>query len=731
MSLARDAKLDGFALNMAWGEETNKASLDNAFAAANALGGFKLFFSLDYAGNGPWPQEDATAIINKFKDNGAYFKFNGKPLVSTFEGPNQASDWNKIKPATGCFFIPSFSSYGAKKAMETGVVDGLFNWAAWPVGPNDNHNTVDESYKAFLGGKPYMMPVSPWFYGNMPGFRKNWVWRGDDLWYDRWIAVMALQPEFVQIISWNDFGESHYIGPGPLRESGYEAFARGGAPFNYARNMPHDGWRLFLPYLIDLYKTGTATVTREGVVAWYRQTEASACSSGGTTGNTATQLQFTGPPGDYAQDKIFFDALLGSSATVSVTIGGKSVPATWGELKTPAGGVGIYHGSASFKGLSGPVVVAISRGGSTVAQMTGQPILSACPNAVQNWNPYVGGSQAGGSIGAVSPPKGSLSMCVQGRGLELYAPLCKVACKYNYCPPVCTCTALREKTDPYPKSTGVKACPAPKLDETFLGLCSMSCDVGPCDPTACQIVATSYVCPVIPVTPPQVPNCISGTALGSYKALCEYGCKYGQCPPELCMCTGVSFSMNASPAKTTDTGSSISGLDYGLCSWSCSHGFCDRTVCKGSSPTPQPVTSLTKDSTCRDMENFSSKDDGLPQKSWWNMVEASTYLASKYLAPLASLTPRADTNFVLKLRLDWFKIATGLSKTDWFAQFVAPTGLGSSYKCTIDAGCAMPNCVNFNDETKDKAGSAAQLQIMMSMVNLRDVRIYLCMCDQQ
>jgi len=64
----------------------------------------------------------------------------------------------------------------------------------------------DESYVAALGGKPYMMPVSPWFFTNLPGYGKNWVWRGDDLWYDRWQQVLEISPEFVEIITWNDYG---------------------------------------------------------------------------------------------------------------------------------------------------------------------------------------------------------------------------------------------------------------------------------------------------------------------------------------------------------------------------------------------------------------------------------------------------------------------------------------------------------------------------------------------
>lgn len=63
---------------------------------------------------------------------------------------------------------------------------------------------TDASYYQYLnesGSKLYMMAVSPWFFTNLPGYDKNWLWRGDDLWYDRWVEVLYNQPEFVEIIS--------------------------------------------------------------------------------------------------------------------------------------------------------------------------------------------------------------------------------------------------------------------------------------------------------------------------------------------------------------------------------------------------------------------------------------------------------------------------------------------------------------------------------------------------
>lgn len=164
IQIAKSAGIDAFALNMANKESTTRSSLPNAFRAAEKLGGFKLLFSFDYAGNGPWDKDDVIMLIQEYKRSGAYFYRGSQPLVSTFEGPESADDWKVIKEETSCFFMPDWSSLGAKDALALGVADGLFSWAAWPTGPRDAHTYDDASYFEFLKGKPYMAPVSPWFY---------------------------------------------------------------------------------------------------------------------------------------------------------------------------------------------------------------------------------------------------------------------------------------------------------------------------------------------------------------------------------------------------------------------------------------------------------------------------------------------------------------------------------------------------------------------------------------
>jgi Glycosyl hydrolase family 71 len=166
---AASALIDGFALDI--GNDTfTDSQLDNAYSAAESYGNdFQLFLSFDY---GAVPDYDAYTIIRRINaHSGSPAQYNytaGKPLASTFEGWQHAGDWANIKAQTNCFFIPDYSSQGPTGAAAEPNVDGLLSWDAWPTGPNDMTNSTDIAYVNALAGKPYMMPVSPWFYTNLP-----------------------------------------------------------------------------------------------------------------------------------------------------------------------------------------------------------------------------------------------------------------------------------------------------------------------------------------------------------------------------------------------------------------------------------------------------------------------------------------------------------------------------------------------------------------------------------
>ncbi|KAF4215598.1 hypothetical protein CNMCM6457_005781 [Aspergillus fumigatiaffinis] len=469
---AQDARIDAFALNMAVDSRVAEI-LPTAFQAAHDKH-FSLFFSFDYAGNGPWKAGDVAALLEQYTAS-----------------PSQ---------------------------LGGGVADGLFSWTAWPWGPQDMDTYTDASYYQYLnesGSKPYMMAGSPWFFTNLPGYDKNWLWRGDDLWYDRWVEVLYNQPEFMEIIPWNDYDESHYIGS--LYDHAMEAFTIGKAPSNFAKDMPNDGWRLSLPFLIDMYTFGTATVTEENVVTWV-----------------------------------------------------SSLPWTW----APDGKVGIFHGSVPFTG-TGEVIVTISRDGTQLAQVTGKAIPSACTDGL--FNAWVGSATSPAAVSAKLPLSLSEQACINGTGAYNFAGLCDFACSYGYCPvTACTCRQMGKPLTA-PNSTGVIGYPIAGEDASYSGLCAFNCNLGYCAGSACGTEQVPLVIPTVSDFAP--PACVAGTGSGALTGLCSFACNYGFCPMHVCTCTAQGGLVPA-PLPTGTGGTPVDGLeDHGLCNFACSHGYCPEGAC--------------------------------------------------------------------------------------------------------------------------------------------------------
>lgn len=204
IALAKAVGIDGFALNFA-GDLYTEYQMNLAYDAAEKLGDFGLFLSIDYEANHYNPQfvqftdpAVVTQWITRYKDRKAQVKVNGQALVSTFEGAKSAGDWKGIKQDTTCFFVPVWTS--AKGSPDTFTnADGAMGWDVWPYGPTGISTMVDDDWKKLLGSRPYMMGVAPWFYTNLPDAGKNWLWRGDNLWHDRWQQVIEVQPNFVEV----------------------------------------------------------------------------------------------------------------------------------------------------------------------------------------------------------------------------------------------------------------------------------------------------------------------------------------------------------------------------------------------------------------------------------------------------------------------------------------------------------------------------------------------------
>lgn len=464
------------------------------------------------------------------------------------------------------------SSLGAQAAMAKagGIAAGLFSWAAWPWAFRDIDTYTDASYKQFLGGKPYMMPVSPWFYTNMPGYNKNWLWRGDSIWAARWLQIEWWQPEFVQIISWNDYGESHHIGP--IRDKAMVAFETGQAPFNYV--VQHDGWRAFLPFVIDRYKTGSATIQHEGIVAWWRPNPNNVCSDGGTSANTASQLQLEFQPNNILEDAVFFSALLqGREDKVDVYVGDEPSPA--GFFMSPEGGAGLFHGSVALNGRRGPVRIDIWRGGKVVANLVGKmDITDKCSaGGLANYNAYVQHQWSTPSISVTPPPVQDL-VCVNGTGVGDFELLCMWTCSSGYCPDTaCVCTKMGKQPKPRPE-VNVVGYPAEGRDSSFAGLCAVACRQGQCERFKEMGVCDDKPHPyVIPEVSPFLPHACNGGSGPEYRELCEFTCEHGYCPLSVCVCTHIGNLKLLEPTGVSNA-TTYAQDDLGLCAFACSRNYC-------------------------------------------------------------------------------------------------------------------------------------------------------------
>jgi len=214
IALAKASGIDAFALNMGYFDQNIAPQIANAFAAAEAAGSsFKLFFSFDYLGGGkPWPAtgnpsanppDSVASYMLKYKDSPAYFKYNNAAFASTFEGPNKGSDWapgGAIRSAvsSAIYFVPDYASLGPGGiGAQLNNIEGFFSWDMWANGAANKTDASDKAWQAAIGSKSYMMGVSPWFFHSASG-GKDWVWRGDDLWADRWAQTLDVKPQFVE-----------------------------------------------------------------------------------------------------------------------------------------------------------------------------------------------------------------------------------------------------------------------------------------------------------------------------------------------------------------------------------------------------------------------------------------------------------------------------------------------------------------------------------------------------
>ncbi|KAF7325258.1 putative alpha-1,3-glucanase/mutanase [Mycena venus] len=416
MQRAKAMGIDAFALNIGTDSYTDQ-QLGYAYQSA-ANNGMKVFISFDFNW---WNNGQGSAVgfkIAQYASRPAQLIVNGKVFASSFAGDGLNVAAVRAAAGRAIDFAPN---YHPGQGDFSGL-DGALNWMGWPSngknkapsgGVTVTVNAGDQSYRSTLGSKGYIAPASPWFsthFGAEVSYSKNWVFPSDLLWYLRWREILTLQPNYVEIVTWNDYGESHYVAPlsSPHTDDGSS---------KWVNDMPHNGWLDMAKPFIQAYKAGSTNVdqfiTSDKIVYWYRLTpKALNCDATDTMqpANNASGNYFQGRPNGYQTmaDNVFVVTLLTAAGTVVVNSGGTaytySAPAGASAFSVP-----FHVGAQSF---------ALTRnGGQTVMSATSlRPVQNSCPCGLYNFNAYVG-----------TVPAGARDV-LQSDGLANFANGLKVAC---------------------------------------------------------------------------------------------------------------------------------------------------------------------------------------------------------------------------------------------------------------------------------------------------------------
>ncbi|KAL3482925.1 glycoside hydrolase [Aspergillus germanicus] len=277
---------DGFAMNMGSpGASWLKSTVDQLFDAANGTD-FGLFFSFDTLQHSSLV--DHLEFFKQYRDHPNYMRAGADnfPIISSFGGYDDASDWAHYKSNSDIYLIPNLDDTNIQAyyhepsehlSQFNEIVDGYFSWeSAWPTStgkPANVSSVGDQAVMSFAhdAGKSYMMGISPVQYKDMTG--SNWYRIGEANLPQRMEQILDLQPDFVEFISWNDGGESHYLGN--LWE---EAYTTAPEILEYANtdDWPHDAWQPLVTSFINAYKAGVRADEMEAASGnavgsmWYR-----------------------------------------------------------------------------------------------------------------------------------------------------------------------------------------------------------------------------------------------------------------------------------------------------------------------------------------------------------------------------------------------------------------------------------------------------------------------------
>jgi hypothetical protein len=376
---AQAANIDGFALNVgAWDdvESYYKRRVALMYQAAEQLGtGFKLFFSVDF--------QDPTNIVSmveSYANRTNTFRYQGKVVLSSYGHNDVPSmgwtgmDWTnaiigKLKQdGYPIFFIPYFFSdpvhenptaTDANQVLTNyaGILDGLFCFQAAGELEDTIAANAQYAYVVNQAGKTSMASVYPnyWGYKQYSVGRRYYESLGGEGLELQWDQLLGYAPDWVEIVTWNDFHESTYVSP-VVNPGQY--FGELLSP----RRNTHAGYLEFCKYYITWFKSGYApSIDRDALFYFYRIQPKSLVI---TNDIPVTWIS------SYVQDELFLTTMLKSPAKLVVNSGGVQTEYD----QTP----GISHIRVPFQ--PGAQVFQLWRNGNELGQINAAQITTSLTN---------------------------------------------------------------------------------------------------------------------------------------------------------------------------------------------------------------------------------------------------------------------------------------------------------------------------------------------------------------